>query len=176
MTVHSAKGLEFPIVFLVGMEERVFPHASSARDEAGLEEERRLCYVAMTRAMEHLFLTCAAERFRFGDRTYQSPSRFLQEIPDDLIETLGTAIRGARSGSNSSRSRSETSRFDYSYAQADGEDSAGVAVGTRVRHPVFGRGEILAVVGSDLNQKLRIKFERAGVKTVMVRYANLELD
>jgi len=176
MTVHSAKGLEFPIVFLVGMEERVFPHASSARDEAGLEEERRLCYVAMTRAMEHLFLTCAAERFRFGDRTYQSPSRFLQEIPDDLIETLGTAIRGARGGSGSRRSRGEDSRFDYSYAQADGDDSTGVAVGTRVRHPVFGRGEILAVVGSDLNQKLRIKFERAGVKTVMVRYANLELD
>jgi DNA helicase-2/ATP-dependent DNA helicase PcrA len=176
MTVHSAKGLEFPIVFLVGMEERVFPHASSSRDDAGLEEERRLCYVAMTRAMQHLFLTCAAERFRFGDRTYQSPSRFLQEIPDELIETLGTATRGARSGSHSSRLRSESSRFDYSYAQEESGDASGVAVGTRVRHPVFGRGEILAVVGSDLNQKLRIKFERAGVKTVMVRYANLELD
>jgi DNA helicase-2/ATP-dependent DNA helicase PcrA len=175
MTVHSAKGLEFPIVFLVGMEERVFPHASSARDDAGLEEERRLCYVAMTRAMEHLFVTCAAERFRFGDRTHQSPSRFLQEIPDELIETLGTATRGARHGSSGDRSRSESSRFDYSYAQDAASDSEGVAVGTRVRHPVFGRGEVLAVVGTDLNQKLRIKFERAGVKTVMVRYANLEL-
>jgi ATP-dependent DNA helicase UvrD/PcrA len=175
MTVHSAKGLEFPIVFLVGMEERIFPHASSARDDAGLEEERRLCYVAMTRAMEHLFLTCAAERFRYGDRTYQSPSRFLQEIPDELIETLGTAIRGARHGASGSRSSTENSRFDYSYAQEDAQDSDGVVVGTRVRHPVFGRGEVLAVVGVDLNQKLRIKFERAGVKTVMVRYANLEL-
>ena len=175
MTVHSAKGLEFPIVFLVGMEERIFPHASSSRDEAGLEEERRLCYVAMTRAMEHLFLTCAAERFRFGDRTYQSPSRFIQEIPDELIEILGTASRGARSSSASERSSSGGSRFDYSYGQEEAGEGEGVQVGTRVRHPVFGRGEILAVLGTDLNQKLRIKFERAGVKTVMVRFANLEL-
>jgi DNA helicase-2/ATP-dependent DNA helicase PcrA len=176
MTVHSAKGLEFPIVFLVGMEERIFPHASSSRDEAGLEEERRLCYVAMTRAMEHLFLTCAAERFRFGDRSYQTPSRFLQEIPDELIETLGTATRGARSRSGASSRSTESSRFDYSYGQQDAEESGGVSVGTRVRHPVFGRGEVLALLGTDLNQKLRIKFERAGVKTVMVRFANLELD
>jgi DNA helicase-2/ATP-dependent DNA helicase PcrA len=158
------------------MEERIFPHASSSRDESGLEEERRLCYVAMTRAMEHLFLTCAAERFRYGDRTYQSPSRFLQEIPDELIETLGTASRGARQRSGTSSSRSSGgSRFDYSYSQDEGGEGESVAIGTLVRHPVFGRGEVLAVLGSDLNQKLRIKFERAGVKTVMVRYANLEL-
>jgi DNA helicase-2/ATP-dependent DNA helicase PcrA len=175
MTVHSAKGLEFPIVFLVGMEERIFPHASSSRDTAGLEEERRLCYVAMTRAMEHLFLTCAAERFRFGDRTYQSPSRFLQEIPNELIETLGTASRGSRSSASSSRSSSSSSRFDYSYAQEEAGEGDGVQVGTRVRHPVFGRGEVLAVLGVDLNQKLRIKFGRAGVKTILVRFANLEL-
>jgi DNA helicase-2/ATP-dependent DNA helicase PcrA len=175
MTVHSAKGLEFPIVFLVGMEERIFPHASSSRDEAGLEEERRLCYVAMTRAMEHLFLTCAAERFRFGDRSYQSPSRFLQEIPDELIETLGTASRAGRSSGSSARSSTGGSRFDYSYGQAEAGEGEGVRVGTRVRHPIFGRGEVLAVLGTDLNQKLRIKFERAGVKTVMVRFANLEL-
>jgi DNA helicase-2/ATP-dependent DNA helicase PcrA len=176
MTVHSAKGLEFPIVFLVGMEERIFPHASSMRDEAGLEEERRLCYVAMTRAMEHLFITCAAERFRYGDRSYQSPSRFLQEIPEELIETLGTAMRGARTRAGATGTgRSSEGRFDYSYSQEPEDGGEGVAIGTRVRHPVFGVGEVLAVMGSDLNQKLRIKFERAGVKTVMVRYANLEL-
>jgi DNA helicase-2/ATP-dependent DNA helicase PcrA len=157
------------------MEERIFPHASSSRDEAGLEEERRLCYVAMTRAMEHLFLTCAAERFRFGDRTYQTPSRFIQEIPDELIETLGTASRGARSRAGASGRSGESSRFDYSYGQQDAGEGDGVVPGTLVRHPVFGRGEVLAVLGTDLNQKLRIKFERAGVKTVMVRFANLEL-
>ncbi|MFP6656278.1 MAG: UvrD-helicase domain-containing protein [Myxococcota bacterium] len=175
MTIHSAKGLEFPIVFLVGMEERIFPHVSSSRDAAGLEEERRLCYVAMTRAMEHLFLTCAAERFRFGDRTFQSPSRFLQEIPDELIQTLATASRGERAAPSSGRSSRGGSRFDYSYAQEEAGEGGAVQVGTRVRHPVFGRGEVISVMGSDLNQKLRIKFERAGVKTVMVRFANLEL-
>jgi DNA helicase-2/ATP-dependent DNA helicase PcrA len=157
------------------MEERIFPHASSSRDEAGLEEERRLCYVAMTRAMENLFLTCAAERYRYGERSYQTPSRFLTEIPDELIETLGTASRGARHSESTAGPDREGSRFDYSYSQQDGEEAAGVAVGTAVRHPVFGRGTVLSVVGRDLNQKLRIKFERAGVKTVMVRYANLEL-
>ncbi|MBY0400143.1 UvrD-helicase domain-containing protein [Myxococcota bacterium] len=176
MTVHSAKGIEFPIVFMVGMEERIFPHASSSRDEGGLEEERRLCYVAMTRAMEHLFLSCASQRMQYGERSYQSPSRFLQEIPDEWIQTLGSAHRGPRTRTGSPRSGSQ---FDYSYAQDvpadDGPSEGGVAVGTLVRHPVFGRGQVLAVIGSDLNQKLRIKFERAGVKTVMVRFANLEL-
>jgi DNA helicase-2/ATP-dependent DNA helicase PcrA len=176
MTVHSAKGLEFPIVYLVGMEERIFPHASSSRDEGGLEEERRLCYVAMTRAMEHLFLSCASQRMQWGERSYQSPSRFLQEIPDEWIETLGAVQRGPRSRTASPRSGSQ---FDYSYGQDvptdDGPGEDGVAVGTMVRHPVFGRGQVLAVIGTDLNQKLRIKFERAGVKTVMVRFANLEL-
>jgi len=176
MTVHSAKGLEFPIVFLVGMEERVFPHASSIRDEGGIEEERRLCYVAMTRAKEHLFLSCASQRLQYGERSYQSPSRFLQEIPDEWIQTLGTAARGPRTRTGSPRAGSQ---FDYSYGQDTAPDDAagdgGVAVGTMVRHPVFGRGQVLAVLGTDLNQKLRIKFERAGVKTVMVRFANLEL-
>ena len=176
MTVHSAKGLEFPIVFLVGMEERIFPHASSSRDEGGIEEERRLCYVAMTRAMEHLFLSCASQRMQYGERSYQSPSRFLQEIPDECIQNLGSAARGPRTRTGSPRSGSQ---FDYSYGQDavpdDGPGDGGVAVGTLVRHPVFGRGQVLAVLGTDLNQKLRIKFERAGVKTVMVRFANLEL-
>ena len=149
MTVHSAKGLEFPAVFLVGMEERIFPHASSSRDEAGLEEERRLCYVAMTRAMENLFLTCAAERLRYGDRTYQTPSRFLQEIPDELIETLGTATRGARARETGAAASRSSSRLDYSLCPGRARrDSGGVAVGTAVRHPVFGRGEVLAVIGT----------------------------
>jgi hypothetical protein len=85
MTVHSAKGLEYPVVFLVGMEEGVFPHSASMRDERSIEEERRLCYVGMTRAMEELTLTCASERFRFGSRTYGVPSRFLREIPPRVL-------------------------------------------------------------------------------------------
>jgi DNA helicase-2/ATP-dependent DNA helicase PcrA len=126
--------------------------------------------------MEHLFLSCASQRMQWGERSFQSPSRFLQEIPDEWIETLGATQRGPRSRTASPRSGSQ---FDYSYGQDvptdDGPGEDGVAVGTMVRHPVFGRGQVLAVIGTDLNQKLRIKFERAGVKTVMVRFANLEL-
>ncbi len=165
MTVHTAKGLEFPVVFVVGLEEGVFPHSGSMRDEVGIEEERRLCYVAMTRAMEELTLTSARERLRYGSRTYGVPSRFLREIPEDALAA-------------SARSQRETdSSLDYSYAQdAPGDvDDGDLAPGLRVRHPIFGPGTVVEVVGHGGGQKLRIKFERAGVKTIVVRYANLEL-
>jgi DNA helicase-2/ATP-dependent DNA helicase PcrA len=164
MTVHTAKGLEFPVVFVVGMEEGIFPHSASARDEAGLEEERRLCYVAMTRAMERLVLSSAAERLRYGSRSYGVPSRFLREIPPDVLAQSG----GARAPSAASGPL-----LDYSYAQDDG--GGVVAPGLRVRHPIFGPGTIVEVIGAGAGQKLRIRFERAGVKTVVTRYANLEL-
>ncbi|MCG8591286.1 MAG: ATP-binding domain-containing protein, partial [Proteobacteria bacterium] len=167
MTAHSAKGLEFSVVFLVGMEEGVFPHAAADRSEDGIEEERRLCYVGMTRAMERLVVTCAAERRRFGTRTFQSPSRFLEEIPD-------TVLSGERARPAGRPREDRGAELDYSYAQ-EGPGESGVSVGMRVRHPLFGPGAILAVIGEGLNQKLKIRFERAGVKTVVVRYANLEL-
>jgi len=162
MTVHTAKGLEFPVVFVVGMEEGIFPHSASLRDADGLEEERRLCYVAMTRAMERLVLTSAAERLRYGARSWGVPSRFLREIPP---EVLAAAPRERRASSGPT--------LDFSYAQDEG--AGVVAPGLRVRHPIFGPGTILEVSGSGANQKLRIRFERAGVKTVVTRYANLEL-
>jgi DNA helicase-2/ATP-dependent DNA helicase PcrA len=161
MTAHSAKGLEFPIVFLVGMEEGVFPHAASARDETGVEEERRLCYVGMTRAMEELTLTCAAERRRFGSTSTAPPSRFLSEIPDAAIAEGASDFAAGPS-------------LDFSYDQSQPADSP-LAVGLQVRHPVFGLGTIEGIVGSGPGQKLRIRFDRAGLKTVMVRFANLEL-
>ncbi|MBW2271271.1 MAG: UvrD-helicase domain-containing protein [Deltaproteobacteria bacterium] len=167
MTVHTAKGLEFPVVFVVGLEEGVFPHAGSLRDEVGIEEERRLCYVAMTRAMEELTLTSARERLRYGSRTYGVPSRFLREIPDEVLAAPARTQRASAGDSS----------LDYSYAQdapgdvADGE----LAAGLHVRHPIFGPGTVLQVIGQGGGQKLRIKFERAGVKTIVLRYANLEL-
>jgi len=170
MTVHSAKGLEYPVAFVVGMEEGIFPHSASMRDERAIEEERRLCYVGMTRAMEKLTLTCASERLRFGSRTYGVPSRFLQEIPPRAL----AAARELRPGGRSSRGNFETT-LDYSYAQAAPGESPELAPGLFVRHPIFGRGTILAVIGSGPGQKLRIQFERAGVKTIVVRFANLEL-
>jgi DNA helicase-2/ATP-dependent DNA helicase PcrA len=163
MTAHSAKGLEYPIVFLVGMEEGIFPHAISSRDERGVEEERRLCYVGMTRAMEELTLTCAAERHRFGSRSSSPPSRFLSEIPDSAI------TESARVSSYAAPS------LDYSYDQSGSQEGSSIAVGLRVRHPVFGLGTVAQVMGSGPGQKLRIRFDRAGLKTVMVRFANLDL-
>ncbi len=193
MTVHTSKGLEYPIVFVVGMEEGIFPHAASSRDASGLEEERRLCYVAMTRAMESLTLTCARERRRFGTALMAPPSRFLDEIPPGAITEeskiafddgpefsprSGLSRRGSsRSGSREHGSSGSpdlgSPDLDYSYDQSDGGD--GVRVGLRVRHPVFGLGTISNVVGIGEGQKLKIQFDRAGLKTVMVKFANLEL-
>jgi len=183
MTVHTAKGLEFPVVFVVGMEEGIFPHASSSRDAAGLEEERRLCYVAMTRAMESLTLTCARERRRFGTPSLAPPSRFIDEIPvTALTEESKTAFddgsefdsaRSRGRGQRRAASRREGPELDYSYDQSESTD--GIRVGLRVRHPVFGLGTISNVIGAGDGQKLKIQFDRAGLKTVMVKFANLEL-
>ncbi len=172
MTVHSAKGLEFPVVYVVGLEEGVFPHQASSRDAKAIEEERRLCYVAMTRAMERLTLCWAHERRRYGSRSFGTPSRFLDEIPSDLVERLGEPSFGS--------SASDGPSYDYSYDQrspaATSEDGDGaVRRGTRVRHPIFGAGVVLEVSGSGRDQALRIRFDRAGVKKIVVRYANLEL-
>jgi len=172
MTAHSAKGLEFPAVFLVGMEEGIFPHSASARDERSVEEERRLCYVGMTRAMERLTLTWAEERRRYGERSFGAPSRFLSEIPAALVEGSSPDARFARSA----RPAPSAGRMlDYSFAQSEPADPGSPRRGSRVRHPIFGEGSVLEVQGSGPGQKLRIQFARAGIKTVILRYANLEL-
>jgi DNA helicase-2/ATP-dependent DNA helicase PcrA len=167
MTVHSAKGLEFPFVYVVGLEEGIFPHAASSRDAAGLEEERRLFYVAMTRAMERLTLACARERRRYGSRTFGVPSRFLREIPESLIEgSLPREQRGAPAGEAS---------LDYEHAQTEYDETGSeIPKGMRVRHAVFGIGTVLDVQGRGPAQKLRIRFDRVGVKTLLLRFANLE--
>jgi DNA helicase-2/ATP-dependent DNA helicase PcrA len=168
MTVHSAKGLEYPIVHLVGMEEGIFPHSVSMRDATGIEEERCLCYVGMTRAMERLTITSAAERLRFGSRTYGVPSRFLDEIPAAVVE------RSGRAGGGRSTPASRGAHYDYSYAQDEPAEVAWIARGMRVRHPHFGTGVVITVSGAGPSQKLKIQFDRAGVKTLMLRFANLE--
>ncbi len=175
MTAHSAKGLEYSVVFLVGMEEGVFPHASSSHDDEGLEEERRLCYVGMTRAMEQLYMTCARERRRFGSHSYQSPSRFLREVPEELMEVQQAPTSGRHSRRERRPRTRDGGRLDRSYSQETYDEGDGIQRGMRVRHSIFGLGTIDAVIGEGLNQKLKIKFDRAGFKTVMVRYANLEL-
>ena len=130
----------------------------------------------MTRAMELLFMTCARERRRFGSNSYQSPSRFLREVPEELMEvqTSPAAPRRARRGGPRRRA-ADSGHLDRSYSQETYDDGEGIQPGMRVRHSVFGLGTIDAVIGEGLNQKLKIRFDRAGIKTVMVRYANLEL-
>ncbi|HVP28292.1 MAG TPA: UvrD-helicase domain-containing protein [Myxococcota bacterium] len=168
MSVHMAKGLEFPFVFLVGLEEGLLPHQGSQRSPAALEEERRLCYVGMTRAMERLFLTCASERRRFGSRTFNAPSRFLAEIPETL--TVGASFERTGSGAPREGERS----FDYSFSQDEGAEGGAIRVGLRVRHPIFGPGTVSAVRGVGAGCKLDVRFDRVGVKTVLLRFANLE--
>jgi DNA helicase-2/ATP-dependent DNA helicase PcrA len=168
MTAHTAKGLEFPVVFLVGMEEGLLPHAASMRDAGGIEEERRLCYVGMTRAMERLTLTCASERRRYGSRTFSAPSRFLSEIPRELV------VGGLAREATREHARDGGRELDYSLGHEPAGDADGVRPGLRVRHPIFGEGTVMAVRGAGQAQKLDIRFDRVGVKTVLVRFANLE--
>ncbi len=163
MTLHSAKGLEFGMVFLAGMEDGLFPHQRSAADPAGLEEERRLCYVGMTRAMRRLFVTYAEQRRLYGVDTYGQPSRFLAEIPADLIEEI--------------RPRIQVSRPVFTPRRAAVEEAApsGMRMGSRVRHGKFGEGVILNFEGNGPHARIQVNFERQGTKWLMLSYANLEL-
>jgi DNA helicase II / ATP-dependent DNA helicase PcrA len=160
MTLHSAKGLEFPLVFIGGVEEGLFPHSMSADDPARLEEERRLCYVGMTRAMSQLFLTYAESRRLHGSEHYPMPSRFLREIPAGLVEEV--------------RARPSVSR---PYGGAGGLDAAqaetGLRLGQRVQHPKFGEGIVLNAEGQGNGARVQINFEAVGAKWLVVAYANL---
>jgi DNA helicase-2/ATP-dependent DNA helicase PcrA len=163
MTLHSAKGLEFPLVFLCGMEDGLFPHQRSVNDMAGLEEERRLCYVGTTRAMKQLYLTYAEQRRLHGVDSYAAPSRFIREIPPELLEEV--------------RPRMHVSRPVYtprqSMRQEDTADS-GVRLGQRVKHGKFGEGTILDLEGQGSHARVQVNFERQGTKWLMLAYANLE--
>jgi len=161
MTLHSAKGLEFPVVFLAGMEEGLFPHQRSLTDLDGLEEERRLAYVGMTRAMRQLYLTCAEQRRLHGVDSYGQISRFVREIPEDLVEEVRPRVQVSRPLA--------VGRFRSEEGQA-----GGVRLGARVRHGKFGEGVVLNVEGAGLQARVQVSFERQGTKWLMVQYANLE--
>jgi DNA helicase II / ATP-dependent DNA helicase PcrA len=161
MTLHSAKGLEFPVVFLAGMEEGLFPHQRSLSDLDGLEEERRLAYVGMTRAMRQLYLTCAEQRRLHGVDSYGQVSRFVREIPEDLIEEVRPRVQVSRPLA--------VGRFRSEEAEA-----GGVRLGARVRHGKFGDGVVLNVEGAGPQARVQVSFERQGTKWLMVQYANLE--
>ncbi|MEZ5497856.1 MAG: DNA helicase II [Steroidobacteraceae bacterium] len=163
MTLHSAKGLEFPLVFMCGMEEGLFPHQRSISDLEGLEEERRLCYVGATRAMRELNMTYAEQRRLHGIDSYGQASRFLREIPDELLEEIRPRIQLSRPAiavANHKRFRDD--------------DSTGMRLGARVRHGKFGEGVVLNVEGQGPHARIQINFEQQGTKWLMLSYANLE--
>lgn len=161
MTLHTAKGLEFPVVFLSGMEDGLFPHQRSLNDLDGLEEERRLCYVGMTRAMKQLCLTYAEQRRLHGIDSYGMASRFIKEIPDDLVEEVRPRVHVSRPMA--------VGRF----RQAESADPS-VRLGARVRHSKFGEGIILSVEGNGPHARVQVSFEQQGTKWLQVQYANLQ--
>ncbi len=161
MTLHSAKGLEFPLVFLCGMEEGLFPHQLSIEEPGRLEEERRLCYVGITRAKRQLYLTCAEKRRLHGQEIYPVPSRFLREIPADFIHEV--------------RPRASITRPVYAATAAVREDAPeGLRIGQRVLHPAFGEGVILDYEGHGSNARVQVNFEQAGAKWLVLGYAKLQ--
>jgi len=164
MTLHTAKGLEFPVVFLTGMEDGVFPHQRSIADLASLEEERRLCYVGATRAMRQLYITYAEQRRLYGVDQYGQPSRFISELPADLIEEI--------------RPRLQVSRpvFVRRPASLDETPShSNMRMGSRVRHAKFGDGVVLNFEGNGPQARIQVNFEGQGTKWLMLSYANLEV-
>ncbi len=166
MTLHSAKGLEFPLVFLAGMEEGLFPHQLSSDDPAKLEEERRLCYVGMTRAKRRLFLTHAEARRLHGSDFYPVASRFIREIPAELIEEV--RMRADVSHKVFRRNAQRASGGD------SGADNGDFRLGQRVEHPKFGEGVVLMYEGQGSHARVQVNFENAGAKWLVVAYANLQ--
>jgi len=188
MTMHSAKGLEFPVVVMAGLEEGLFPHSRSSDDEAELEEERRLCYVGITRAQRRLVLTSAARRRVFGEYQSSEPSRFIDEIPAELLEEVpstpvsryqsfshfrGHGAYGSGRGYRGNRAREEQEA--YAYEDEDQSVLAGLKPGLRVKHPQFGIGTVLIVEPLDDDIKLVVRFNSVGQKTLRAKYAKLEV-
>ena len=160
MTLHSAKGLEFPLVFLAGMEENLFPHRMSLEEPGRLEEERRLCYVGITRAMEKLVITYAESRRLHGGETFNTPSRFIREIPSGLLQEV--------------RLHTTVSRPVSSILQAQVPDT-GLSLGQRVYHQLFGEGIVLNFEGRGASARVEVNFDQEGSKWLVLQYANLQL-
>ena len=165
MTLHSAKGLEFPLVFLAGVEEGLFPHSMSLEEPGRMEEERRLAYVGITRAMKRLILTYAESRRLYGQEKFHALSRFVREIPADCIQEVrlrNTVTRPAMV------SRPNEGLFDSAPME-----QAGFSLGQRVRHPKFGEGVVMNSEGSGHHTRVQVNFDD-GAKWLVLAYAPLE--
>ncbi len=162
MTLHSAKGLEFPLVVIVGLEENLFPHKMSMDDPGQIEEERRLCYVGITRAMQKLYLTYAESRRLYGENSYHSPSRFLKEIPRELIQEV--------------RLQTSITR-PVSFTRSGNHDTnhTGINLGQHVFHELFGEGVVLNFEGRGAAARVQVNFADEGSKWLVLQYANLQM-
>jgi DNA helicase-2/ATP-dependent DNA helicase PcrA len=194
MTMHAAKGLEFPVVALAGMEEGLFPHSRAGQDQDQIEEERRLCYVGMTRAQSRLLLTSAARRRVFGEYQSTEPSRFLDEIPQDLVletpsytrsRSFGSSTYGGRAAYESRpspygrrttvRDATPTAAPSYRYEEEDqSSDGSRPKPGQKVRHAQFGVGTVREVDGKGDDMKLTVHFATVGTKKLIAKYARLQ--
>ena len=183
MTLHTAKGLEFPVVFITGMEEGLLPHSESKDLDEELEEERRLCYVGITRAMKELFLSHARRRTRYGQMNPCIASRFLDEIPEEIVDKIDKTNRkyAFDTFNVNNRTTHETLlKFDFSdigtsdLTSPSSEESTSFSSGEVVRHPVFGIGRILEVSGSKEKASASVSFNIGGTKHLMLAYAKLE--
>jgi DNA helicase II / ATP-dependent DNA helicase PcrA len=186
MTLHSAKGLEFPTVILAGLEEGLFPHSRSAEDEEELEEERRLCYVGVTRARARLVLTGAARRRIFGEYQSSQPSRFIDEVPPQLLERIAPTYSSSTYQGNFPHYEFRTNPYGrgrrikedaptYAYEDEDQSPGGSLRPGMRVKHAQFGTGTVLSVEQLDDDTKLVVRFNAVGQKTLRAKYARLEL-
>lgn len=177
MTVHAAKGLEFDHVFITGLEEQLFPHDNASQDRLGLEEERRLMYVAITRARRHLYVTHAAMRMLHGQTRFNPPSRFLDELPPADVRWLSPKAPKHRSTPTPSRSSlfapTHTSPPAASHAPIGGAAAGGLRVGQRVFHPKFGEGQVLMIEGTGTDTRAHIQFVRHGTKWLVLSMAKL---
>jgi len=175
MTLHTAKGLEFPLVFLSGMEDGLFPHQRSINDLEGLEEERRLCYVGMTRAMRQLYFTYAEQRRLHGVDSHNAPSRFIQELPPAMLEEVRPRIRLSQApapDAHNGHARNGRGPWQTPLSEVLG---GGMRLGTRVRHGKFGEGTVLHIEGQGPHARVQVNFEQQGSKWLMLQYANLEV-
>ena len=165
MTLHSSKGLEFPLVFMVGMEEGLFPGSKSAEETGRMEEERRLCYVGITRAMRQLYFTHAESRRMYGQENYNRISRFINEIPIELVEEVRL---------NATVSRPLTARPQTNMYIQEQEQNSGLHIGQRVFHDSFGQGIVLSAEGVGAKTRVQVNFDDAGIKWLVLGFTSLQ--
>lgn len=184
MTLHTAKGLEFPVVFIAGMEEGIFPHSSSQEDEDELEEERRLCYVGITRAKQQLYITCARQRLMFGRTMFNEVSSFIEEIPEELIQDISIKtqssygrVYGYDNYSNFGHQRRGAAipAANAASKPVNNVPSGEIKAGVKIKHKVFGKGIVIAVKNSGDDKQITVHFDSTGLKNLLLSASPIEI-